>query len=346
VLSIVIMSVLFAAGTSVSIDPGSLEPVVGAVVEGSPAASVGLEPGDRIVSIAGDPVDDWQDVNMAIVVAPEKSVPITFERNGKTETATVVPQKVAPYGYGDAGLVPEVLPRFVQVLPGEPAEAAGFQAGDEIKSVDGRPVADQSEFVQYLQQHPAQEVRVTVRRSGEDLVIPVTTKDVDGQGKIGAMIGYYLDYSVGEAVIESFKFNWNITVSTLDILGKIITRQVSAKTAVSGPIDIASMSGAAARTGLKSLFYLMAVISLSIAIFNLLPIPLLDGGQTTILLIESVRGRDLSLTLKERIQQFGFLVIIVLMAAVIVMDISKRLPDGMFGGDSGQQKTEQPATPN
>jgi len=73
---------------------------------------------------------------------------------------------------------------------------------------------------------------------------------------------------------------------------------------------------------------------------------LLDGGQTTILLIESVRGRDLSLTLKERIQQFGFLVIIVLMAAVIVMDISKRLPDGMFGGDSGQQKTEQPATPN
>ena len=186
-----------------------------------------------------------------------------------------------------------------------------------------------------------------VRRTGHDLVVPVTPKDVDGQGKIGALIGYYVEYSVGEALLESVRFNWNITVTTLDILGKIVTRQVSAKTAVSGPIDIASMSGAAAKTGIKPLFYLMAVISLSIAIFNLLPIPLLDGGQTTILLIESVRGRDLSLALKERIQQVGFLVIIVLMAAVIVMDITKRLPEGMFGGDSGQQQTtEQPASPD
>ena len=105
VLSIGIMAVLFAAGTSVSIDPGSLEPVVGAVVDGSPAATAGLEPGDRIVSIGGDEVDDWQDVNMAIVVAPEKPVAITFERNGKDVSATVVPEKVAPYGYGDAGLL-------------------------------------------------------------------------------------------------------------------------------------------------------------------------------------------------------------------------------------------------
>jgi len=347
VLSIAIMAVLFSAGTSVSIDPGSLDPVVGAVVDGSPAAAVGLEPGDRIVSIGGDAVDDWQDVNMAIVVAPGKPVAIAYQRDGKDLSATVVPEKVAPYGYGDAGLLPEVLPRFVQVLPDEPAAAAGFEAGDEIVSVDGRRVADQTEFVEYLQAHPAQQVKVTVRRGGHEQVIPVTTKDVDGQGKIGAMIGYYVEYSPGEAVLESVRFNWNIAVSTLEILGKIVTRQVSAKTAVSGPIDIASMSGAAARTGFKPLFYLMAVISLSIAIFNLLPIPLLDGGQTTILLIESVRGRDLSLALKERIQQFGFLVIIVLMAAVIVMDITKRLPEGMFGGDSGQQQTtEQPASPD
>lgn len=341
VLSIAIMTALFAAGTSVSIDPGSLDPVIGTVADGSPAAEAGLRVGDRVVSAGGDPVDDWQDVNMALVVAPDKPVPMVVERDGATVSVTVVPEKVEPYGFGEAGVAPELLPRFVQLLPGEPAEEAGFEAGDEIVSVDGRPVASQSQFVEYLQEHPAQEVRVTVRRSGEVLTLPVTTKEVDGQGKVGALIGYYVEYSPGEAFVESLAFNWDITVRTIDILGKIVTRQVAPQTAVSGPIDIASLSGAAARTGFKPLFYLMSVISLSIAIFNLLPIPLLDGGQITILLIESVRGRDLSLSIKERIQQFGFLVIIVLMVAVIVMDITKRIPDGVFGGE--EQETSEPA---
>lgn len=345
VLSVVIMAVLFAAGTSVSIDPGGLEPVVGAVVEGSPAAEAGLEPGDRVISVGEEEVDDWQDVNLAVVVAPGKPLDMVVERVGERITTSLVPQKVEPYGYGDAGLVPEVLPRFVQVLSGEPAELAGFQAGDEIVSADGRRMADQSEFVAYLQEHPAQEVRVLVRRAGEEILIPVTTKEVDGQGKIGALIGYYVDYSMGEAIIESVRFNWNITVSTLGILGKIVTGRIAPQTAVSGPIDIASMSGAAARAGFKSLFYLMAVISVSIAIFNLLPIPLLDGGQITILLVETVRGRDLSLGLKERIQQVGFLVIVVLMAAVIVMDLTKRLPKGVFGGGA-EQGVEAPAQEN
>ena len=348
VLSIAIMAALFVTGTSVSIDPGSLEPVVGSVVDGSPAAAVGIEPGDRIVAIGGEEVETWQDINMAIVVAPGKPVKLTYERDGKDTSATVVPEKMKPYGYGDAGLLPEVLPRFVQLLSGEPAEAAGFQVGDEIVSVDGRRVADQTDFVEYLQDHPAQEVQVTVRRSGQEMVIPVTTKDVGGQGKIGAGIGYYLEYSVGEAVLESVRFNWHLTVTTLEILGKIVTHQVSAKNAVSGPIEIASMSGTAAKTGVKPLFYLVAVISLSIAIFNLLPIPLLDGGQTTILLIESVRGRDLSMVVKERIQQVGFLLIIALMAAVIVLDISKQLPDKIFGdgNETPPAAAEQPVNPD
>lgn len=340
VLSIAIMTMLFIAGTSVSIDPGGLEPIVGAVVEGSPAAEAGIEPGDRVLSVGEKAVDDWQDVNLAIVVAPEEPLSLQFERAGQELTASLVPEKVEPYGYGDAGLIPEVLPRIIQLQDGEPAQQAGFEPGDELVSVDGLRVVDQNEFVTYLQQHPAQEVRVTVRRSGEEMVLPVTTRDVGGQGKIGAMIGYYAEYSVSQALVESLRFNWNITVSTLGILGKIVTGQIKAQTAVSGPLDIASMSGAAARVGFKSLFYLMAVISLSIAIFNLLPIPLLDGGQIFILLVETVRGRDLSLGLKERIQQFGFLVIIALMAAVIVMDISKRLPDGLFGGDEAEQTTE------
>ena len=331
VLSVAIMTALFAAGTSVSIDPGNLEPVVGAVAEGSPAETAGLQAGDRIVSVDGEPVDDWQDVNLALVVRPGEPVALGFERDGRRLDATVVPERVEPYGYGDAGVIAEILPRFVQVVPGGPAEEAGFEAGDEVVSIDGRPTVDQAKLVEYLQEHPGEEVRITVRRAGRELTLPVVPEDQGGEGKIGVLVGYYVDYSLGPAFVESLRYNWRITVATLDILGKIVTRQIAPQNAVSGPIDIASMSGAAARSGFKTLFYLMAVISVSIAIFNLLPIPLLDGGQIFILLVESVRGRDLSLGLKERIQQVGFLVIIVLMVAVIVMDITKRLPDGLFG---------------
>ncbi len=331
VLSILIMTVLFAAGTSVTVNPGQIEPVVGAVAPDSPAAQAGLEPGDRLVRIDGKPLESWQDFAVAVSFAPGKAMAVTVRRHGEEIDTRITPEKVQPYGYGDAGVVPLILPRVVEVVPGDPAQAAGFQEGDELVSVDGRPIADQTDFVHYLEKHPGQKVTVGVRRGRARVQLPVVPKDVDGKGRIGILIGYYMRYSPGEAVLQSLAFNWNITVQTVDILGKIVTHQVSARSAVSGPIDIASLSGEAARTGIKPLFYLMAVISVSIAIFNLLPIPLLDGGQIFILLIETVRGRDLSLVLKERIQQAGFLVIMVLMAAVILMDISKRLPSGLFG---------------
>ncbi len=331
VLSIAIMSVLFSAGASVTVNPGQVKPVVGAVAAGSPAARAGLEAGDRLVRIDGQPVASWQDFAVAVTLAPGKPMALTVRRGTKSLETRLTPEKVEPYGYGDAGVVPLILPRVMQVVPGEPAQAAGFQEGDELVSIDGRPIADQTDFVHYLEKHPGRKVTVGVQRKGRTIKLPVVPKNVDGQGRIGVLIGYYMRYSPGEAFVQSVAFNWNITTQTIEILGKILTHQVSARNAVSGPIDIASLSGEAARTGIKPLFYLMAVISVSIAIFNLLPIPLLDGGQIFILLVETVRGRDLSLVLKERIQQAGFLVIIVLMAAVILMDISKRLPSGLFG---------------
>lgn len=331
VLAILIMTVLFTAGAAVSINAGESEPVVGIVVDGSPAAEAGLLPGDRLLEIKGSPVERWQDFAVTTSLAPEERLPLAYERDGRRIDTTITPAKVEPYGIGDAGAYPRQLPRVIQVVPGKPAAAAGFQEGDELTTVAGRALSDHSDFVSYLEEHPGEAIAVGVRRGGEPLVLEVTPADEDGLGKIGVMVGYYVEYSVGEAFVESMKFNWNVTTTTLGILGKIVTGQVSAKNAVSGPIDIASLSGEAARTGAKSLFFLMAVISVSIAIFNLLPIPLLDGGQIFILLVETVRGRDLSLTLKERIHQVGFVLILMLMAAVILLDISKRLPSGLFG---------------
>jgi regulator of sigma E protease len=324
--------VLFAAGTEVSGDEGQEEAVIGAVGEGSPAAAAGLRAGDRVVAVDGEPMGSWEDFAVEVSFSPGEPLALAVERDGERFATTVVPDVIQPYGFGDVGAIPRRLPRVLQLVAGEPAAAAGLEVGDELVSVDGRPIAHTADFVRYLEEHPAERVAIGVRRGGERLEVPVVTREVDGQGKIGVLVGAYVRYPLDEAFVQSLKFNWNITTTTLAVLGKIVTREVSARTAVSGPIDIASLSGAALRAGPDRLVYLMAVISLSIAIFNLLPIPLLDGGQIFILMIESLRRRDLSLGLKERIQQVGFVLILMLMAAVILMDVSKRLPDGLFGG--------------
>ncbi len=330
VLAILLMAGLFATGTAISGEDGGGEAMVGAVAEGSPAEAAGLRSGDLVVAVDGEPVGSWEDFSTAVVFSPGEPLALTVERGGERLALDVVPEEVKPYGFGDVGVIPRQVPRVLLVVAGEPAEAAGLREGDELIAVDGRPVANTGDLVRHLEEHPEEEVVLGVRRGGERLEVPVVPRAVDGKGKIGIQVGSYVRYPPGEALVQSLRFNWSITTRTLAVLGKIVTRDVAARTAVSGPIDIASLSGAALRQGPESLIYLMAVISLSIAIFNLLPIPLLDGGQIFILLIESVRGRDLSLGIKERIQQVGFVLIIMLMAAVILMDITKRLPDGLF----------------
>lgn len=326
VLAILLVTGLFAAGTAVTGEDGSGEAMVGAVAEDSPASAAGLRAGDVIVAVDGEPMGSWEDFSTEVVFSPGEPLELTVARGGERRAVTVVPAEVEPYGFGDVGVIPRQVPRVLQVVAGQPAESAGLREGDELVTVDGRPVANTGELVRHLQEHPGEAVVLGVLRAGERLELPVVPEaDEAGVGKIGIEVGSYVRYPLGEAFVESLRFNWNITTRTLDVLGKILTREVAAKTAVSGPIDIASLSGEALRQGPDRLIYLMAVISLSIAIFNLLPIPLLDGGQIFILLIETVRGRDLSLGIKERIQQVGFVLIIMLMAAVILMDITKRL---------------------
>ncbi|HUF77655.1 MAG TPA: site-2 protease family protein [Thermoanaerobaculia bacterium] len=332
VLAIAIMTVLFAVGTDVSGHEGREEAMVGMVAEGSPGAAAGLRPGDRLLAVDGKPIATWEDLAVGVSFSPGEPLALTVERGGERFTTTVVPEEIKPYGFGDIGVFPRTLPRVIGLEAGGPAERAGLGPGDEMVAVDGRPIANPSEFIQYIEEHAGEQVVLGIRRGSDRLEVPVVPGEIDGRGKIGVYLGSYARYPLDEALVQSLRFNWNITVRTLGVLSKIMTGEVSAKRAVSGPLDIASLSGAALQAGIDRFVYLVAIISLSIAIFNLLPIPLLDGGQIFILLVETVRRRDLSLVLKERIQQVGFVLILMLMAAVILMDLSKRLPDNLFGG--------------
>lgn len=343
-LAIAFITGLFASGTSVALTMDRIPPIAGMVLEGSPAQAAGIRPGDRIVSIDGDEVESWQDFIMTVSLAPGRTFEVEARRGDEIYTTELTPAPAErPASGGEVGIVQQILPRVVDVVAGGPAEAAGFRVGDEIAAVDRHPVGDQGSFAARLEGHAGEEVVVSVRRDGRLIDLPVTPSaeitDAVGQGQVGVrmLTDGFVQYPLGEAFVESLRWNWSMTKATLGVLGKIVTRKVAAQSAVSGPLDIATFSGEAMRAGPKQLVFLMALISLSIAIFNLLPIPLLDGGQIFVLLLETVRGRDLSLPVKERIQQVGFVLIILLMAAVIWLDFAKRFPTDEPAGTSGDE---------
>jgi regulator of sigma E protease len=225
-----------------------------------------------------------------------------------------------------------VLPRIAQVLPDSPAEQVGFQRGDEIIGVDGRPLVKWEDFVAYIESHPEQPVIVEVMRGEGSLELTVVPRLEGDKGKIGLRPGYFQRLGPIDALKESVRFNWEISRQTVAVLGKILTGSLAAKSALSGPIEIAALSGAAARSGFRHLLQLMGLISISIAIINLFPIPILDGGQILILMIEGLRRRDLSLKAKERINQVGFVLIVALMVVVLYFDLVKNVPSGFLPG--------------
>lgn len=331
VLAILLIAVVFMAGADI---PNLEVPaVVGTVVEGSSAAEAGVRGGDRIVAVDGDPVETWSQVHLELVTSADKPVALTLERGEERVGVTVTPQKVPDENIGDlAGLVPKLLPTVTTVEGGSPAEAAGLRSGDQIRRVDGKPVPSANDFVAYVSARAGTTIVLEVMRGSRLVEVPVTPRGDEGAARIGVGLGSFQRYGFVDAFVQSARYNWMLVNETFNVLGKIFSREVSAKTALAGPIEIAAYSGAAARVGFKQLLYLMGFISVSIAIVNLLPIPILDGGQIVILGVESVMRRDLSMRLKEVIAQVGFVLIMLLMLTVIYFDLSKNLPAGLLPG--------------
>ncbi|MBW8875961.1 MAG: RIP metalloprotease RseP [Acidobacteria bacterium] len=332
VLAVVLIAGLFMAGIEVVNLPDT-PPLIGGVEPGTSAAQAGLQRGDLIVRIKGKTVEDWNEVVFALIASPDRPVPLDVRRASRTFTAVVTPKRVPRYDMGDfAGLLPSIRPQIIKVIDGTPAAAAGFRSGDEIRGVDGRPILDSKAFVDAIAGRAGQRIEVQVVRDGQLLIVPVVPRNEGGAGKIGVQIGFYQRYGPAKAIVESVRYNVQTVEDTFRILGKIFSRELSAKGALAGPLEIAKQSGAAARRGFKDLLLLMGFISLSIAIMNLMPIPILDGGQIFILAVEGVIRRDLSLRFKEVISQVGFVMILLLMFVVIWFDLVKNLPANLLPG--------------
>ena len=333
ILAVLIFAGLFMVGMEIPHLP-DVPAIVGTVQPGSSAAQAGIARGDRILAVNGKAVENWQQVLMALITSPAKSeVRVTLEHDGRRLDKVVVPQEIPKHGIRDtAGLTPLLRPQITQILPDSPAEKAGLRVGDEIWSLDGLPIADGREFVNQIEKRPGKTFSLEVGRDGRPMILAVTPRNDSGTGKIGAGVGVYQKYGPARAFAASVRYNVLIVQETLNILGKVFTREVSAKSAFAGPIEIAKQSGQAAQRSFKDLIYLMGFLSISIAFMNLLPIPILDGGQIVILFIEEVIRRDLSLQVKEVVSQVGFFMILALMATVIYFDVVKNLPSGLLPG--------------
>jgi regulator of sigma E protease len=306
-------------------------PRIGWVEAGSPAEHAGLKPGDLVLALDGSPVKTWRDLEMATAGSPGHSFAVLVQRGSAEVKLSLTPEKQGPYAIGYTGLGPELQVQVYEVLDGTPGQAAGLMKGDIIEAVNGEKIRRVEDFLRVVGGSAGKEIRITVMRSGRQVTLHATPSDEGGQGKLGVRIGLPTAFKKVpplQAPAEAVRECLRMTGETFAVIGRMVTGRASIKQ-MSGPIDIARFSGEAARSGAIPLIWLLGVISLQLAIFNILPIPVLDGGHLTVLAVETAIRRDLSFQTKERIMNVGFWLIIVLVVVVLYNDILKTLPPGV-----------------
>ncbi len=324
VLAVLLVALVLTLGIDMQ-NPHRLPAEVGQVFDDSPATAAGLESGDRIVSIGGESMANWEDVQLAILGAPEKALAVTYLRDGEPHTTTLTPERIPRHDVGWSGLKGPGELRVLGLIEGRPAQKAGLRTGDELLSVDGLPVIHSKDFIAYIQKSAGHAVEIEVLRDGHRQSIAITPEGKAGAGLIGIQLGLtnFQKFPPGRALIESVYYNADVVRQTFTVLGRIFTRKLKAKSALSGPLEIAKMSGMQARRGFRYLLHMMGILSISIGLINLFPIPILDGGQIFVLLIESVMRRDLPMAAKERLAQVGFFMVLALMVTVLFFDAQK-----------------------
>ncbi len=309
-------------------------PVVKHVDAGSPAEKAGVKVDDLIATLSGRSVSTWREVEMDLGLAPRELIRVGLLREGKPVELELRPEPQTKYDIGYTGLNPDLPPIVDRLLPGYPGAKAGLKAGDRIVSVGGRGVTGYYEIVRRVREASAKfgelgpsPIEFVVERPEGHVTISIVPRKEANSWKIGfaprtEMVRRSLGLSA--ALTASWEENVRQTRTTFSTVARLV-RGTGSIRQLSGPIDIAKFSGEAARTGLAPLLGLMGVLSLQLGILNLLPIPLLDGGQILITLLEAAARRDFSLKVKERLLQAGFVFLVLLMVTVLAFDVVKNL---------------------
>ena len=347
---------------AMSVDiPVTPSPVVNQLRQGGSGEAAGLRPGDRIVSFNGKENPTWERVRNDALLSPEQELPIVVERAGQRVALNIKPTKRVEGSevIGELGIQPDYgeLPVMLEsVQQGSPAEEAGMKAGDYLVQIGDEKVRNKEQVSQYVQDHKTEPVRVVVRRGGGETGAPAETKELTARvrrlanGREGLGIGMVEDVPlqrVGVLSAADYALDHNIEFMRLTgmALGQVFSGNRSVRDTFSGPIDIARASSRAANeAGLAGVFGMLAFLSLNLGIFNLLPIPVLDGGMIFMLFLEGALawvGVKLSMTVRERIQQVGFVFLLLLMGFVIVNDLTKTASRLTNSGNQQAPATQQ-----
>ncbi len=326
-----------------------VKPVVGTVAEGSIASQAGIEPGDEIVSVDGRSNRSWGENRLHLFDAAlsQRNVPVVLKNDSGIERTVQLDLSSLPASRVDAGLIengigmrnwlPDVEAQIAQVVENSPAERAGLKPGDRVLGADGESFANWDEFVRYVQPRANKVMELDIDRDGESMMIEVTPepREVDGKtfGRvgIGPVIPEFPDsmrVNLRAGPIGGFfdgvENTWLMSKLSVAMLWRMLKLEVSPKN-ISGPVTIARYAGQTAQIGIDSFLNFLAVVSISLGILNLLPIPVLDGGHLMYYLIEAVKGSPLSDEVLIWGQQIGILLLGALMCLAFYNDIWRLL---------------------
>jgi regulator of sigma E protease len=229
--------------------------------------------------------------------------------------------------FGVADAVPTT--KVYQLTPGFPAQQAGIRPGDEIVAIDGVPMRDGSQLVAMVHAKPSQRITVTYRRDGHDVTLPITTRTMPGaDGKPEGRIGFSPMPAMRHATLpEAAQFTWfqfsSVFSGTFGVLGHLVTNFAGTASQIQGPIGIAQVSSQVADFGAGAYLSLAAALSISLGIFNLLPIPALDGGRGIFILVEMLRGKPVDPGKEALVHVGGFVALMMVMVAVAYHDIAR-----------------------
>ncbi len=302
------------------------------------ASAAGLKPGDLITRFDNVNNPTWEQLSLRAAVNVGQTIPVGVKRNGETistELAIPNPHNSDDLDFDTIGFVPRMQQepiRVRQIEPNMPAAKAGLKAGDQILKVDELELHSVDAMLAFLQQGGGRPIQLTALRDGKTFDVTLQPIMADaGNGHKLYRIGFAPNLppfkveqlSLPEALRQSVHFNMRYSGLILEVLHRMVTRRFAVQD-LSGPIGIARETGLAVQQpGWQPIIGLMSIISLNLGIFNLLPIPILDGGVIVLLLIEGAMRRDLNQEFKERIYQAAFVVLLIFAAFVMFNDISK-----------------------
>jgi regulator of sigma E protease len=309
-----------------------IEPVIGEVIaelpegEPSPASRAGLEPGDRVVAVDGEPVADWSELSRRITLHTGEELTLAVERDGDRREFTLVPWVDPETGFAQVGVRVHLEPVVSALYP--PGEELGFRVGDRILALAGTPVESADDYAARLDElkgmdDPPGEVTVAFRRDGKNFALDVPLERLDeGVFALGGEVRH-VDLGLFGALGQSADETFSSALEFYTVIYLLLAQRIPASEAIGGPIAIAAVSGRMAEAGFSVFLRFVALLSVMLGIMNTLPIPMLDGGMITLLVVEAVRGRALSLKTRQRIQYVGIVLLGFLLLYALYSDLKR-----------------------